>query len=132
MTTDHLPDHLKGLTEAQVQLSRKQYGYNRMGAVGKSTWLNMLLDIVKEPILVLIFAISMIYVIVGDYGEALFMFLAIIAVSAISFYQDGRSKRALAELEKLNEPLSSVIRESDIVQIPTHEIVVGDVCVTAE
>jgi len=48
------------------------------------------------------------------------------AVTAISFYQDNRSKKALEELEKLNEPLSTVIRNSEAVEIPTHEIVVGD------
>src|SRR5690606_25982049 len=86
----------------------------------------------KEPMLILLFAISIIYVIVGDYGEALFLFFAIIAVSAISFYQDNRSKKALEALEKLNEPLSAVIRNSRVMQIPTHDIVVGDLCITEE
>ncbi|HRN98197.1 MAG TPA: HAD-IC family P-type ATPase, partial [Flavobacterium sp.] len=80
----------------------------------------------------LLFAISIIYLLVGDYGEALFMFFAIVAVSAISFYQDNRSKKALEALEKLNEPLSSVIRNGRTVQIPTHEIAVGDLCVIHE
>jgi Ca2+-transporting ATPase len=40
------------------------------------------------------------------------MLVAIIGVTAISFYQDNRSKKALEELEKLNEPLSTVIRNS--------------------
>ena len=57
---------------------------------------------------------------------------AIIAVSGISFYQDNRSKKALEALEKLNEPLSRVIRNSKIVEIPTHNIVVGDLCITEE
>jgi Ca2+-transporting ATPase len=70
-------------------------------------------------------------VLIGDYGEALFMFVAIIGVTAISFYQDNRSKKALEELEKLNEPLSTVIRNSKI-KIPTFEIAVGDLCITEE
>ncbi|HEY1039057.1 MAG TPA: cation-translocating P-type ATPase, partial [Bacteroidia bacterium] len=59
-------------------------------------------------------------------------FLAIVAVSAISFYQDNRSKKALKALEKLNEPLSKVIRNTQVVEIPTNEIVVGDLCITEE
>ncbi|HAK29261.1 MAG TPA: haloacid dehalogenase, partial [Sphingobacterium sp.] len=50
----------------------------------------------------------------------------------ISFYQDNRSKKALEELEKLNEPLSTVIRNGKVSEIPTHEIVVGDLCITEE
>ncbi|MGB6094657.1 MAG: cation-translocating P-type ATPase, partial [Moheibacter sp.] len=62
----------------------------------------------------------------------LFMLGAIIAVSGISFYQDNRSKKALEALEKLNEPLSTVIRNSNAIQIPTHEIAVGDLCIIEE
>jgi len=132
MAEYNIPGHLKGLTEAEVKDARKRYGYNRMEVIGKSTGLKILLDILKEPMLLLLFAISIIYVLVGDLGEALFMFIGIIAVSAISFYQDNRSKKALEELEKLNEPLSRVIRDLKIVQIPTHDIVVGDLCIIEE
>lgn len=38
----------------------------------------------------------------------------------------------MEELEKLNEPLSTVIRNSKAVEIPTHDIVVGDLCITEE
>lgn len=128
----NIPECLKGLTEAEVAVSRKKYGYNRLEAVKKETWLSLLISILKEPMLILLICVSFIYVLTGDYGEALFMFVAIIGVTAISFYQDNRSKKALEELEKLNEPLSKVIRESRIVDIPTFEIAVGDLCITEE
>lgn len=128
----NIPSHLKGLNDQQVAASRKEFGNNQLDAIHKSTALELLLDILKEPILILLFAISIIYVIIGDYGEALFMFLAIVAVSAIPFYQDNRSKKALEALEMLNEPLSIVIRNSEVVEIPTNEIVVGDLCITEE
>ena len=128
----NIPDHLKGLTESEVAASRELYGYNRLQTDHKSTWLYLLIDILKEPMLILLIVISFIYVIVGDYGEAAFMFFAIVAVTAISFYQDSRSKKALAELEKLNEPLSKVIRGGEVLEIPTHEIVIGDLCLTEE
>lgn len=92
----------------------------------------MLLDILKEPMLLLLIAVAIIYVIVGNYSEAVFMLGAIIAVSGISFYQDNRSKKALEALEKLNEPLSTVIRNAKEIQIPTHEIAVGDFCIIEE
>ncbi len=82
--------------------------------------------------LVLLVIITIIYLVVGNYSEAVFMFIAIVAVSGISLYQDRRSKMALEELEKLNEPLSKVIRNSTLMKIPTHEIVVGDLAITEE
>lgn len=128
----NIPENLTGLNDTQVLESRSKFGENKMKETEKSTWFSLLLDILKEPMLILLIIITLIYLIVGNYGEAAFMFFAIVAVSGISFYQDNRSKKALEELEKLNEPLSKVIRNSKIISIPTHEIVVGDLCITEE
>ncbi|KAF2080742.1 cation-translocating P-type ATPase [Flavobacterium sharifuzzamanii] len=128
----NIPEHLKGLNDNEVTLSRKKYGYNQIDNADKNTWLELLINILKEPMLVLLFAISIIYLAIGDYGEALFMFLAIAAVAAISLYQDNRSRKALEALEKLNEPLSKVIRNAKIIEIPTHEITIGDLCIVEE
>ena len=128
----NFPNHLKGLNNDEVLTSQKLYGYNSIKANHKNSWYILLFDILKEPMLLLLIAVSVIYVIVGNYSEALFMLGAIIAVSGISFYQDNRSKKALEALEKLNEPLSTVIRNSNAIQIPTHEIAVGDLCIIEE
>lgn len=128
----NIPNHISGLTEAELKISREQFGFNQAENTKKSAWYHMLLNILKEPMLLLLIAVSVIYVMVGNYSEALFMLGAIILVSGISFYQDKRSKKALEALEKLNEPLSTVIRNSKVIQIPTREIAVGDLCITEE
>ncbi len=132
MATYNIPSNLKGLSETEVIESREKYGSNEMESHHNNSIYKMLLDILKEPMLILLFIITIIYVFVGDYAEALFMLIAIIAVSAISFYQDNRSKLALEALEKLNEPLSIVVRDGQVLKIPTHEVVVGDLCIIEE
>lgn len=128
----NIPSGLAGLTDEALDQSRSTYGFNQPADLKKGAWYTMLLDILKEPMLLLLIAVSVIYVIVGNYSEALFMFGAIIVVSGISFYQDNRSKKALEALEKLNEPLSEVIRNGNVLQIPTREIAVGDLCIVEE
>lgn len=127
-----IPKHLTGLSEEELQASRSKYGYNQLKDNGESTWYDMLLDILKEPMLLLLIAVTGIYFLVGDYAEAAFMLGAIVAVSGISFYQDNRSKKALKAIEKLNEPHSLVIRSSKALKIPTNEIAVGDLCIIEE
>src|SRR5690606_24416977 len=123
---------IKGLTTEELKTSRKKFGFNQIDAIKKNAWYRMLLDILKEPMLLLLIAVTVIYIIVGNYSEAVFMLGAIIVVSGISLYQDNRSKKALEALEKLNEPLSTVIRNSEVIQIPTHEIAMGDLCIIEE
>ncbi|MDM1041207.1 MULTISPECIES: cation-translocating P-type ATPase [Empedobacter] len=127
-----IPENLKGLSDAEVKKAQEEYGDNAIKSNQNSAWYSLLFDILKEPMTLILIAVSIIYVLVGDLGEAAFMFVAIVAVTGISFYQDSRNQKALQELEKLNEPLSSVIRNGRLVEIPTHEITIGDLCVTEE
>ena len=127
-----IPENLKGLSDSEVKKAQEQYGDNAIKSNQNSAWYSLLFDILKEPMTLILIAVSIIYVLVGDLGEAAFMFVAIVAVTGISFYQDSRNQKALQELEKLNEPLSSVIRNGRLVEIPTHEITIGDLCVTEE
>ncbi|SJZ62822.1 cation-translocating P-type ATPase [Sediminibacterium ginsengisoli] len=128
----NIPAHLKGLTANALQGSRQRFGFNKMENERQHTVFKLLLDTLKEPMLLLLIAIAVIYFIVGNYTEAFFMLAAIIVVSGISFYQDRRSKNALKALQQLNEPLSTVIRNGEVQQIPTNEIAVGDLCITEE
>lgn len=128
----NIPAHLRGLTDKEVESSRSRYGINQKNTKQGNTIFNWVLELLKEPMLILLLAVAIIYLIIGDRGEAYFMFLAIVAVSAISFYQDNRSKKALEALEKLNEPLSTAIRNSQVIKIPTHDLVVGDLCIVEE
>lgn len=128
----NIPQQLKGLSESEVFLAQKEFGANQITNNESRSMVMLLWNIIKEPMLILLIATVIIYLIVGEYGDAAFMFFALIAVSGISLYQDNRSKKALKELEKLNEPLSTVIRNGEARKILTHEIVVGDLCIAEE
>lgn len=128
----NIPENIIGLTDAEVLLSRAKFGTNEQIHKPKHKWWLVLFDVVKEPMLLLLIAIAIIYFILKKYDEAYFMIFALIVVSGISFYQDNRSRKALEALEKLNEPLSEVLRNGQIVSIPTVEIVVNDIVIAKE
>ncbi len=60
------------------------------------------------------------------------MLAAIVLVSAISLFQESKSRNAIEELKKLSQPKSKVIRNGDIIEIPSEEIVLGDLIQTEE
>ncbi|WP_436487068.1 cation-translocating P-type ATPase [Chitinophaga sp. ARDCPP14] len=128
----NLPEHIKGLDEAAVTASRQQYGSNIPPEPVTSPLKAVLKEIMEEPMLVLLIAVTAIYFVMGELGEAYFMLAAIALVSGISFYQDSRSRKALEALEKMNEPLSKVIRNGELKSLPTSEIVKGDMMLVSE
>lgn len=120
------------MDEAAVTASRQQYGSNTPPQPATSPLMAILKEIMEEPMLVLLIAVTAIYFVMGELGEAYFMLAAIALVSGISFYQDSRSRKALEALEEMNEPLSKVIRNGELVSIPTSEIVKGDMMLVSE
>jgi len=128
----NIPEHFIGLNDQEVIASRKQFGANEQNHKPKYQWWVALSDLLKEPMLLLLIAVSVIYFILGQNSEAWFMLSAVIAVSGISFYQDNRSRKALEALEALNEPLTTVLRNREVQSIPTSEIVVNDLVIVEE
>jgi Ca2+-transporting ATPase len=124
MTENH--KLIKGLSNDEVVASRKMWGFNSLEHQQKNHLLISIIEIVKEPMFLLLFAAASIYYITGDYGDGIFMTIAILLVAAISLFQEARSRNAIDALKKLSQPKSKVIRNGKIIEIPSEEIVVGD------
>ncbi len=115
-----------GLSNEEVISSRNKGGTNSLEHQEKNHFLISLLEMIKEPMFLLLVAAASIYYISGDYGDGIFMTVAIVLVSAISLFQESRSRNAIDALKKLSQPNSKVFRNSVLVEIPSEEIVLGD------
>jgi len=124
MTENH--KLITGLSNDEVITSRKKWGFNSLEHQQKNHLLISIIEMVKEPMFLLLVVAASIYYITGDYGDGVFMTLAILLVAAISLFQEARSRNAIDALKKLSQPKSKVIRNGEIIEIPSEEIVVGD------
>lgn len=123
---ENLKNTISGLTNEEVISSRFKNGANSLENKKRNHFLNLLLELIKEPMFLLLVAAASIYFITGNYGDGLFMIFAIILVTAISIFQETRSRNAIEALKKLSQPKSKVIRNGEIVEILSEEIVLGD------
>ena len=124
MTENH--KLITGLSNDEVVASRNKWGFNSLEHQQKNHLLISIIEIVKEPMFLLLFVAASIYYITGDYGDGIFMTIAIMLVAAISLFQEARSRNAIDALKKLSQPKSKVIRNGEIIEIPSEEIVIRD------
>jgi Ca2+-transporting ATPase len=127
-----LPIDIKGLTDEKALLSRKEHGNNELDQSSQSPFIAALIDTLKEPMLILLFAAGILYLISRNTSDAIFMLSAIVLVSAISLYQDSRSRNALAALKQLSQPQTKVIRNGIISSIVSKDVVVFDTIIVEE
>ncbi len=118
--------NIEGLTDQQVTDARKSYGSNELSFKKENGVIVSLKEIVKEPMFILLVVAATIYFITGNINDGIFMASAIVLVSAISLYQDSRSRNALAALKSLTQPYCKLIRNGEIIETNSGEIVIGD------
>ena len=123
---------LQGLSNEEVLQSRKKNGSNSFEHQDKNHFIASLIEMIKEPMFLLLLLATSIYFFTGEYGNGIFMLVAILLVSTISLYQESKSRNAIEELKKLSQPKSKVIRNGNIIEIPSEEIVLGDLIQTEE
>ncbi|WP_323755846.1 cation-translocating P-type ATPase [Roseivirga sp.] len=118
--------NINGLTAEEVSQARKNFGENTLEYKQENNVVDAIKKLVKEPMVALLFTASLIYLISGKTGDAIFLASAIILVSVISLFQDSRSRNALQKLKKLSQPHCKVIRNGEIIEIESEDLVVGD------
>jgi P-type Ca2+ transporter type 2C len=121
-----------GLSEAEARRRLAQEGFNELPAAPRRGILAIALETVAEPMILLLIAASIIYLLLGDLREALVLFASIAVVVGISLYQNHKTERALDALKDLASPRALVIRDGGQRRIPGREVVRDDVVILAE
>jgi len=118
--------NILGLTNEQVVLAREKYGPNKLDYKKENNFLDAVKSIIQEPMIILLMAASSIYFISGKTGDGIFLTATIVFQASISLYQNSRSRNALKKLKDLSQPTCKVIRNGEIEEIKSEDLVVGD------
>lgn len=125
-------DQLAGLTTQEASERLRREGYNELPSAGRKNFVAIVLDVLREPMLLLLVAAAIIYFFLGDLREALVLLVSASIVISITVYQERKTERALEALRDLSSPRALVIRDGVTLRIPGRDVVRGDLLVLAE
>ena len=121
-----------GLTERVARQRLVQDGPNELPVSKQRGMLRLLIDVVSEPMFLLLVACGAIYMVLGDRHEALMLLGFVFVVMGITFVQQRRTERSLDALRDLSSPRALVVRGGQILRITGRELVCGDIVLLAE
>lgn len=122
----------KGLSSAQATDYLKTHGFNELpSAKPKNIW-RIALEVMKEPMFLLLISCGVLYMILGDYKEGAILSSTILIIIFITFYQYQKTEKALSALRNLSSPRALVIRDGKETRIPGREVVPGDTIILHE
>ncbi len=123
---------MEGLKTSEVAARLTKFGYNELpSSKPKSIWL-IGVDVMKEPMFLLLIGCAVLYMIVGDYREGIIMLCSISIIIFITFYQYQKTEKALDALKKLASPKALVLRDGVEIKISSRELVPDDILILNE
>jgi Ca2+-transporting ATPase len=118
---------MHGLTSAEAEARLHQDGPNELPQDQQRHLPRIVWDAVREPMLQLLLAAGIIYMLLGNLAEALILLGFAILNVAMVVVQEARTETALVALRELAAPQALVWRDGTKARMPARSLVVGDV-----
>jgi Ca2+-transporting ATPase len=122
----------KGLSSEEAGARLKAHGYNELPTSGPKNIYSIALEVMKEPLFILLISCALLYMVIGDFREGLILLSTISIIIFITFYQSQKTEKALEALKKLSSPRALVMRNGTELRIPGREVVPGDLLILHE
>ena len=117
----------QGLGEDQVRQRREVSGLNTLPQPNRRSWLMLLADQVRNPLVLLLLGAAVIAGVVGDVKDAVVILAVVVVNSVLGFVQESRAENSLESLRQMLAPTCVVRRSGVIAEIPAQDLVPGDV-----
>ncbi|RZM75263.1 cation-translocating P-type ATPase [Leptolyngbya iicbica] len=125
-------DQVAGLSPETVERRREQVGANVLEETkGRSSW-RILLDQFTNIMLLMLIAVAIISGIIALRADevpkdAIAIFAIVILNGVLGYFQESRAEKALAALKQMASPIVRVVRGGKVVEVPSQELVPGDI-----
>jgi P-type Ca2+ transporter type 2C len=122
-------DQVTGLSNSEVDKRFLKYGANKFQEQKKASLFMLFVEQIKSPLIYILIAAALISLVVKEYSDAAIITIVILLNAIIGIIQEAKAEKALEELKKMTTPKAIVKRDGVIREIPSEELVPGDVVV---
>jgi len=122
-----LPKGQNGLSTSEAKLLKDKWGPNRLPVSVWKNYLRQIWHFLSEPMLLLLIAATTLYFILGQKTEGQIMLVAIGLITLISVITEGRSKKAVKQLEKLTTGQILAWRDGELMPVNIYDLVPQDI-----
>lgn len=121
-----------GLTDEQVRQSREQHGKNVLTPPQRTSLWKLYLDKYRDPIIQILLVAAFVSLILAfiekNFMETIGIFVAVFLATTVGFYFERDAAKKFNLLTALSEEQPvKVRRNGKVMEIPRHDVVVGDV-----
>ena len=125
-------DKDKGLSQKEAEKRYQKYGPNSLKQSSQISPLQILIDQFKNILVILLLIASGFSFFIGDTVEAIAIGAVIIINALFGFVTEYRAEKSVEELKKMITTDTKVLRDGEVQNIKSKDVVVGDIVVIEE
>lgn len=123
-----------GLSEAEVQKRREEYGLNKLNEGKKVSLIQRFLNELKDPMIIILIVAAVVSGITAVYSnesfaDVIIIMLVVIINAVLGVIQESKAEQAIAALQEIAAATSKVMRGGEQVTVRSEELVPGDIIV---
>ena len=118
-----------GLTSEVAETKLKENGPNQFEKEKKRPFLLRLLLQFKDLMVIILIIASILSFVVGQYLEGAVIAAIVVFNALLGLLQEMKAEKALEAIKKLNQPHATVVRDGEVKQIESADLVVGDIVI---
>lgn len=121
-----------GLTNEEAKKAQERYGKNQLISKKTESFLAKILEVLKEPMFLLLLIAATIYFILGEPRDGTIMLVFVVGIISIDVIQEWKTDKTLKALKNLSAPHITVIRDGIESIINSEDLVPGDLMIITE
>lgn len=124
---ENLNSSSSGLEKNQVEESRRKYGVNELQEENKKSIVSVFIEQFKDVLVIILLIAASISIFLGDIESSLVIFAVVTINAILGTVQHVKAEQSLKSLKALSAPMTKVLRNGEKLEIPSKEVVVGDI-----
>ena len=126
---EELNTSVDGLTSKEAKKRIEKYGENTLPKKKKDSVFKIFFNELKDPIVLLLIAAIIASLIAGEVIDAVAIVFIVLIDLVMGTYQENKANNTAEALENLVKQEVKVIRDEEIIKVPSEELTIGDIVI---
>ncbi|WP_223699909.1 calcium-translocating P-type ATPase, PMCA-type [Sutcliffiella deserti] len=117
----------EGLSDSDVKKRQEQYGFNELGEEQRKSTLRVFLEQFKDFLVIILIVAALLSAFLGKFESTIVILVVVLINAILGTVQHVKAEQSLSSLKSLSSPTAKVLRNGNKIEIPSKEVVVGDI-----
>ncbi|SOC13373.1 Ca2+-transporting ATPase [Ureibacillus xyleni] len=116
-----------GLSEYEARFRQKRLGFNELKEGKQKNAVQVFFEQFQDFLVIILIVAAIISMFLGDIDSSIVIIVVIVLNAILGTIQHLKAEKSLNSLKEMASPIAKVLRDGQVIEIPSREVIVGDI-----